>query len=1471
MDDKTRNTLLNATQQVRRLLETDVAEQLEGDFDILPDGTIAEEDPPHLDARQRLTRAKIVESIRHRAGGSAQKQRLEEAIASYVRETAFTILNRFIALKMLEVRGLVQQCISKGDESSGFKEFCLSAPAINLTPDKGYRLYLECLFDELSLEVKVLFDRHDSVSLAWPRRKAFESLLDILNAVDLSSVWAEDETIGWVYQYFNSDDDRRKARYDAKGKPKAPQNSYELAVRNQFFTPRYVVEFLVDNTLGRTWFEMRQGNTALADKCRYLVRRPDEVFLSAMTDPKSDHAEAGCIALAKLFDEDSTADFPEFQPGDTQRLIDLAHCVDGYERHPLEDDAGNDWWPWPTKARMKAADDLSGFTTQDILDVMFCQCRADRQGDGAGIEEPVFLRLANEVRRRVLEAREPDRTQEQLLKQPVFVRHRPRKDPRDLKILDPACGSSHFLIYCFDLLLEIYAEAWADEQSPPSRLTGKTLREDYPDEASLRLALPGLILRQNLHGIDIDPRCAQIGAFALWMRAQRAFNEFKISREERPPITRANIAVAEPMPAEADLLQAFKSDIKPAVLGQLMEVVVDKMRLAGDAGSLLKIHEELADAIKKARKEWGERPKEEQAMLFGGAKPKAQQSSFDFSGVTDDSFWEQAEAQTLNALQRFAESAANGQRYRRSLFAEDAAAGFAFIDICRTTMDVVLMNPPFGALPAAAQTYVTNRISAGRNDAYAAFVVRGREMLRDGGRLGAISSRSFLSGRHHKDFRLSLMQGSRSNEIEYLVDLGWGILDDALVETAAYTLERGGFDRSLFSDTRKGPRLHDGIEELHWHHRRRSFFNLVPGNQLLYWLSSEQLELLNADSRFEPDLGRVTKGLSTSDDERFVRLRWEVPAEVDQPRWIPFSKGGEYGWFSGDTHLVINWASDGKEVAAFNDFIGGNVARSRQSSRYYFLPAIRWSRRSTRGLSFRRMRRGTIFSDKSPVVVTSRPKDAEWLGILLASDLYHGLVEDQSTGGSYETGAVKVLPVPDSKMRPSATACRAVYQLADTIASSSETSPLFCLPRSIANTPSVALLIQNARDALSEVNLDLASDIADLVQTATSDEEDDNEIESEGATSQAEDLCSWSVGVAVGRFDVRLVTGEREAPPEPDPFDPLPVCSPGMLTGDDGLPVAEPPAGYPIAWPTDGVLVDDPGHPRDIVAAVRSVFDVVFGAESDAYWAEAASILDPKGHDLRTWLAKSFFEHHIKKHSKSRRKAPILWQLGVPSGKYAVWLYAHRVTGDSLFSVLNEILRPKLDQEESLLGRLKADAGASPTSGQRKEIEAQEDFASELKTMIEEVARVAPLWSPDLDDGVVICLAPLWRLFPQHKPWQKECKKIWDKLVAGDYDWAHLAMHLWPERVVPKCQDDRSLAIAHGLEDVFWEQDDKEKWHKRKAPGPNANAKSWVDLITRLVNERTSRQVKDALSKLIAAGQAAGNSGSRKRGRTRSK
>jgi hypothetical protein len=376
-------------------------------------------------------------------------------------------------------------------------------------------------------------------------------------------------------------------------------------------------------------------------------------------------------------------------------------------------------------------------------------------------------------------------------------------------------------------------------------------------------------------------------------------------------------------------------------------------------------------------------------------------------------------------------------------------------------------------------------------------------------------------------------------------------------------------------------------------------------------------------------------------------------------------------------------------------------------------------------------------------------------------------------------------------------------------------------------------------------------------QSGETDESEDPKMDDEGegeyegdvavildAPTRAADIVSWAAGVAFGRFDVLAPLSTRIMPPEPRAFDPLPVSSPAMLTGKDGMPLLHVPTGYPIDFPENGVLVDDPGAQRDITAAVRAVFDEAFGDSADGWWDQAAALLDPRKHDLRSWLTAGFFEHHLKRHSASKRKAPIIWQLGTSSGLYSVWLYAHRLTHDTFFQIQNDVVTPKLHYQERQLTGLIQGVGPNPSATERKKIAEQEALVGELRSFLEEVKRVAALWNPMLDDGVALTMAPLWRLVPQHKPWQKELKSKWDELAAGKYDWAHVAMHLWPERVVPKCATDRSLAIAHGLEDVFWAEGDDGKWKQRQTP---------TRPVDELVGERTSVAVKAALKGLTEA------------------
>jgi hypothetical protein len=245
----------------------------------------------HLDAVGRADREAIEASVRHyEAAGSSRR----EAAERYVRESAFTFLNRLAALKLMEhhSRALIQPSVGAGDQSKGFQQFSLVSPeAVRAQPgpstglgtEGGYRLYLELLFDDLDQALGVLFDRTLPTSILFPTQSCLQEVLAQLNGSVPEAAWAEGETIGWVYQYFTPTELREQARKASS----APRSGYELAFRNQFYTPRYVVAFLADNTLGRLWWEMRGGETALAEQCRYLVKRGDVKREGVKRDPRA--------------------------------------------------------------------------------------------------------------------------------------------------------------------------------------------------------------------------------------------------------------------------------------------------------------------------------------------------------------------------------------------------------------------------------------------------------------------------------------------------------------------------------------------------------------------------------------------------------------------------------------------------------------------------------------------------------------------------------------------------------------------------------------------------------------------------------------------------------------------------------------------------------------------------------------------------------------------------------------------------------------------------------------------------------------------------------------------------------------------------------------------------------------------------------------------------------------------------------
>ena len=224
-----------------------------------------------------------------------------------------------------------------------------------------------------------------------------------------------------------------------------------------------------------------------------------------------------------------------------------------------------------------------------------------------------------------------------------------------------------------------------------------------------------------------------------------------------------------------------------------------------------------------------------------------------------------------------------------------------------------------------------------------------------------------------------------------------------------------------------------------------------------------------------------------------------------------------------------------------------------------------------------------------------------------------------------------------------------------------------------------------------------------------------------------------------------------------------------------------PDSEYPLRIDWDGILVDDPDHPDDIVRRVRDVLELLWGERAGAIEQEACEILGVS--ELRDYFRKpaagGFWLDHVRRYSKSRRKAPIYWLLQSSKKSYGLWLYYHRLDKDLLFKALVNYVEPKIRLEEGKLEGLRAQRAAAGTSGREakqieRQLDRQEAFLAELYDFRDKLRRAADLGlEPDLNDGVILNIAPLWELVP----W-KEAKATWEELLAGKYEWSAVGKQL---------------------------------------------------------------------------------------------
>jgi len=1172
LDASQRTSLERLVVRARVLLESDLAAQAEGRFGIHEDGTVEDEAALPDDTTDKVTRRDLEQIVAHlRTLG----EDAPGAVARLLREAAFTHLNRLVAIRIAEAIGLLPESLAAGPQSRGFKDLGEIMPMLA----GDYRSYVRLCGDELAADAPALFDPRNPLLALQPSTATFDELVGLVADPGVAEIWLAPDTLGWAYQFFNTGDERREMR-----EAPAPRNSRELAVRNQFFTPRYVVDFLVQNTIGRRLIE---------------------------SDPASSLLEELPLLVA-----------PPIEPG-------------------------------------------------------------------------------------------------------------PSLDLEEVKCLDPACGSGHFLLGCYDVL----ERAWELAGVAPS------------DSAPKIVA--------SLWGVDIDARCAQVASAAIVLRARRHCRALQLPRP--------NIVTARGLPGGSATLPP---DLQLTTRQRsLIDRVSAALANAPLLGTLLKAEETLDEEIRHG--------------VFGGAARKAGMLE-----LTDEAV-EATERELMSHLKAIADEASSSVVER--LLAAEADDALRLVDVVRQRYDAVLTNPPYGAPALGTESYLQAAYPDTWTELYATFVTRCLGLLRPGGYLGALTSSQYFVTKRLAAFRSNLIRNHRPVA---LVDLGGGVLQGATVNTAACILpsRRSSGETLYFDATQLLPADRASqMAEVRTRAEVRDIRGLdsIPGSPLALHMPGSLVDLWDAAHRLEPALAKVRTGCKSFDDARFVRASWEVGPSGLLRGWRRYLKGGEYQPYVSWSHLVIDWRDEGRELRNLATS-EGRLAQVMQSSTHWGSAGLCYPRMSSVGFAARIMPAAEIFADQSIAILPREGVDPIVLLGLLNSTPVAEILQVFGRGRATENGSMKSLPFGTEIVEQLANVKDRVLELCGVfceLEQGDETSSTFVSPAVLTRDPttiSTARQHLRGRATTAQRELDQAVEAAlgvsgridpdlpsrvDLLERVLPDPERAYE-------DWSDESLSYVFGAAIGRWDVRIGLGSTLTQPERGLLDAIPICPPGMLLGVDGLPVENPEFGYPLELPPGRFLVDEPGHPWDVEAAVMRSAGVLFNDPATTL----AELLRIAGYEsLREYLRKQFFKDHLSRYTKSRRKAPIYWPMTVPSKNWGVWVYAPRLTRQMVYALASEAgRRERLTSDAIARLQREQQDGASARAARKvaAELDAEEKLADELRRFRAEAERIGGLgWEPDLDDGIILCAAPLADLLPS---WP-DAKTARSELRKGQYEWATVA------------------------------------------------------------------------------------------------
>ncbi|WP_270395873.1 BREX-1 system adenine-specific DNA-methyltransferase PglX [Mediterraneibacter massiliensis] len=838
--------------------------------------------------------------------------------------------------------------------------------------------------------------------------------------------------------------------------------------------------------------------------------------------------------------------------------------------------------------------------------------------------------------------------------------------PEQLKVIDPCSGSGHILVYMFDVLMQIY-ESY-----------GYTTREAVAS-----------IVENNLYGLDIDDRAAQLAYFAVMMKARQYDRRF-FSRGIQPHV----YAIAESNHVDKFALEYFCNG--DAKLKVAMETILSELHDAKEYGSILTV----------TTQDW--------SALYAR-----------FAEIEEDIHISREVAlRGLLPLVQVAEALA--QKY-----------------------DTVVTNPPYlsvSGLNAEVSEFIKKTYPDSKNDLYSVFIERCHSLTKKLGLQAMITQQAWMFTALYEPLRIKL----KSTSIVNLIQLGAHAFDEIggeVVQTAIFVIRNmpSGKYKGVYMDLTDGSSEKEKekffLSRINMYVTEYSDFDGVPNTSMAYWLSQQALRDFSAQKINQ--IATTREGMTTADNESFLREWYEVSKgkigigirSIEESissgyKWYPYNKGGSNRKWYGNNDLVVNWYNDGTEIRNLKDKKTGRIRSHNYNLEYSFRESGTWTAICSGSIMVRYSAPGALFDSKGASVFTNSPESLLYIIGLLNTKVSNVYLKVLSPAFEFKVGHVANVPIIMDKQD-------AVIRIVNACISSSkhdwdsfETSWDFQHHPLLRKVPTIAEAFEQWQTECNDRFNQLKANEEELnrifIDIYGLQDELTPEVEDKDVTVRKADLgrdirsfISYAVGCMFGRYSLDV--------------DGLAYAGGEWDTGKYASFAADKDNIIPIC--------DDEYFEDDIVGLFVKFVKTVYGADTlDENLKFIADALGGKGQPKEV-IRNYFLNDFYKDHCKIYQKRPIYWLFD--SGKkngFKALIYMHRYQPDTIARIRTDYVHEQQARYRTAIADLEqriANASTGERVKLKKKLTTLQAQDTEIRTYEEKIHHLADqMISIDLDDGV---------------------------------------------------------------------------------------------------------------------------------------